>query len=168
MGVEQVLGMLKRGGGGTTSFEVVLTWELEVLAIVMGGTKSFHPWGRKKFYSVLRGGAKGFGPTQFSHFVAPLPVINDQSLSDSDIGTNNSVTWVMAFSSLRQGTRGIFKQQRHATSQFLKFDMRHQDPPSKAPTYGSLTTLRPSPVFEDLSRTCHVTTCTPAHALWAP
>ena len=33
--------MLK-GGGGTTSFEVVLTWELEVLAIVMGG-------GRKKF-----------------------------------------------------------------------------------------------------------------------
>ena len=32
--------MLK-GGGGTTSYEVVLTWELEVLAIVMGG-------GRKK------------------------------------------------------------------------------------------------------------------------
>ena len=29
-------------GGGTTSFEVVLIWELEVLAIVMGG-------GRKKF-----------------------------------------------------------------------------------------------------------------------
>ena len=30
---------------GTTSFEVVLTWELEVLAIVMwgGGAKSFHP-----------------------------------------------------------------------------------------------------------------------------
>ena len=27
--------MLK-GGGGTTSFELVLTWELEVLAIVMG------------------------------------------------------------------------------------------------------------------------------------
>ena len=31
------------GGGGTKSFEVVLTWELEVLAIVMGGgCKSFH------------------------------------------------------------------------------------------------------------------------------
>ena len=28
--------MLK-GGGGTTSFEVGLTWDLEVLAIVMGG-----------------------------------------------------------------------------------------------------------------------------------
>ena len=39
-GAEKVLAMLK---GGTTSFEVVLTWELEVLAIVMGGTKSFHP-----------------------------------------------------------------------------------------------------------------------------
>ena len=34
-GAEQVLAMLK--GGGTTSFEVVLTRELEVLAIVMGG-----------------------------------------------------------------------------------------------------------------------------------
>ena len=33
--------MLK-GGGGTKCFEVVLTWELEVLAIVMGG-------GHKKF-----------------------------------------------------------------------------------------------------------------------
>ena len=34
--------MLKwRGGGGTTSFEVVLTRELEVLA--MGIAKSFHP-----------------------------------------------------------------------------------------------------------------------------
>ena len=31
-----VLAVLK-GGWGTTSFEVVLTWELEVLAIVMGG-----------------------------------------------------------------------------------------------------------------------------------
>ena len=41
---EKVLAMLK-WGRGTTSFEVVLTWELEVLAIVMGG-----------------GGAKGLGP----------------------------------------------------------------------------------------------------------
>ena len=41
---EKVLAILK-GGGGTTSFEVVLTQELEVLAIVIGGggAKSFHP-----------------------------------------------------------------------------------------------------------------------------
>ena len=35
-GAEQVLAMLKGGWGGTTSFEVVLTQEFEVLAIVMG------------------------------------------------------------------------------------------------------------------------------------
>ena len=35
--------MLK-GGGGTTRFEDVLTWELEVLAIVMGGRKKFPPF----------------------------------------------------------------------------------------------------------------------------
>ena len=40
--------MLKGGGGGTTRFEVVLTRELEVLAIVMGeggggDAESFHP-----------------------------------------------------------------------------------------------------------------------------
>ena len=42
---KKVLAVLK-GGGGTTSFEVVLTWELEVLAIVMwgGGAKSFYPF----------------------------------------------------------------------------------------------------------------------------
>ena len=36
--------MLKSGGGRTKNFEVVLTQELEVLAIVMGGggAKSFH------------------------------------------------------------------------------------------------------------------------------
>ena len=39
--VEKVLAVLK-GGGGTTSFEVVSTWELEVLAIVMGGAMSSH------------------------------------------------------------------------------------------------------------------------------
>ena len=65
------------GGRGITSFEVVLMWELEVLAIVMGGggAKSFHPLkaGRRKLYPVLRGGggAKSFDP-QFFHFVAPL------------------------------------------------------------------------------------------------
>ena len=41
--MEKVLAMLKGGGGGTTSFEIVLTQELEVLAILLGGAKSFHP-----------------------------------------------------------------------------------------------------------------------------
>ena len=45
---EKVLAMLKwGGGGGRTSFALVLTRELEVLATLMGG------WG---------GGAKGFRP----------------------------------------------------------------------------------------------------------
>ena len=86
----------KEGGGGemlkgwgTKSFEVVLTQELEVLAIVMGGgRKKFPPskgGGRKKFYPVLRGVQKVSDP-RFSHFVAPpLPIINDQSLN----GTNH-------------------------------------------------------------------------------
>ena len=38
--------------------------------------------GRDKFYFVLRGGGGGsFGPAIFPHFIAPLPVINDQSLT---------------------------------------------------------------------------------------
>ena len=37
----------------------------------------------KKFYSVLRGAQKVSDP-QFSHFVAPLPVINDHSLTSLD------------------------------------------------------------------------------------
>ena len=37
------------GGGGTTSFEVVLTWELKALAIVKGG-------GGKKFPPLDYGG----------------------------------------------------------------------------------------------------------------
>ena len=41
--VEKVLAMLKGGGGRTTSFEVVLTWELVVLAIVLeGGTQTVY------------------------------------------------------------------------------------------------------------------------------
>ena len=43
--------MLKGGGGGHKSFEVVLTWELELLAILMGEHKkfpSFKGGGRKK------------------------------------------------------------------------------------------------------------------------
>ena len=39
---EDVLAMLK-GGGGTTSFGVAFTQELEVLAILEGGAKFFHP-----------------------------------------------------------------------------------------------------------------------------
>ena len=54
---------------------------LEVLTILgtsgVGGHKGFHllKGSLKKFYPVLRGAQKVW----FSHFVAPLPVINDQS-----------------------------------------------------------------------------------------
>ena len=39
------LAVLKGGGGGTKSCEVVLTWEFEILSLVIrgGGAKSFHP-----------------------------------------------------------------------------------------------------------------------------
>ena len=66
-------------GRGTTSFEVALTWKLNVLAIVLGiGAKSLHPLkkreggGRKKLYPVLRGVEKVLNP-RFFHFVAPTP-----------------------------------------------------------------------------------------------
>ena len=60
---------------GTTSFEIVLTWELEVLAIVMGGAKSFQPLKgvHNKFNPVLKGGAQKVSEQRFSHFVAPPP-----------------------------------------------------------------------------------------------
>ena len=38
--------MLKRGGGGTANFEVVLTQELEVLAILMMGRYRFQAFKR--------------------------------------------------------------------------------------------------------------------------
>ena len=41
-GTEKVLAMLKGGGGGIKRFGVVLTRELEVLAILKGGVKRFH------------------------------------------------------------------------------------------------------------------------------
>ena len=58
-------------GGGTTSLRVVLTLELEVLAILKEGGGG---GGRKRFYPVLRGGATKNVDPQFSYFVAaPLP-----------------------------------------------------------------------------------------------
>ena len=69
----------KGGGGGINSFEVVLTRELEVLAIAMGGG------GCKKFPPFKRGGgaqivlpcleeeAQKVSDPRFSHFVAPPP-----------------------------------------------------------------------------------------------
>ena len=58
-----VLAMLK---GATKSFEVILPWELEVLAIglLRGDTTSFHPLkgrGHKKLYPVLWGFFLGGG-----------------------------------------------------------------------------------------------------------
>ena len=76
MGASEVLLLHKGGGGGAGgSFEVVLTWELEVLAIVMGGGRKKFPtiktgW-RKTFYTVLRRGVQKVLDARFSHFVAP-------------------------------------------------------------------------------------------------
>ena len=60
-GGAKVLAMLKEGGRGTKSFEVVLTRRFEILAILKGGAKRVHPLkkkgGGKKFYPVLREGA---------------------------------------------------------------------------------------------------------------
>ena len=65
-------GSFTHAAGGHTSFEVVVIWELEVLAILMGGAKRFHSLrrGRKSFYPVLR--AQKVSDPRFSHFVAPL------------------------------------------------------------------------------------------------
>ena len=90
-----VLAMLK---GGTTCFEIVLTWECEVLAIVMGGHTMFPLFksggggaGRTKFYPVLRrGGAQKVSNPRFCHFVAPpLPIFNDQSLTTKRTDCNH-------------------------------------------------------------------------------
>ena len=57
-----------KGGGVTTSFEVVVARELEVLTILMGGAKGFHPLkggGGQKVLPCLKGGAKSLGPTIF-------------------------------------------------------------------------------------------------------
>ena len=65
------------GMGGTTGFEVVFKWKLEVLAILKGGG------GAKSFYSLKEGGGGGFpclevgaqkvSVPRFSHFVDPPP-----------------------------------------------------------------------------------------------
>ena len=57
---------------------------LEVLTIMEGGHKRFPTFKkgeRKKFYTVLRG--QKVSDPRFSHFVAPLPIINAQSLTPS-------------------------------------------------------------------------------------
>ena len=58
---QKVVSILK---GDTANFKVVLTQELEVSAILN--------WG---------GGAQNVSDPRFSHFVSPLPMINDQFLS---------------------------------------------------------------------------------------
>ena len=74
-GVQKVLAMLK---GGTKSFKVVLTRELEVLAILMGAAKGFHllkvgGGGTTSYKPVSRGAQKVSDP-RFSPFVAPPPL----------------------------------------------------------------------------------------------
>ena len=58
------------GGGGTTCFKIVLTRELEVLSVLKGAQKM---WGAKKFYPVLRGWLKKFGPAILPFCSAPDP-----------------------------------------------------------------------------------------------
>ena len=59
---------MMRGGGGNKCFEVVLTQE--VLAILMGGAKSFHPIkrGAQKVLPCLKGGgAQNVSDPRFSY-----------------------------------------------------------------------------------------------------
>ena len=92
-GAEKALAMLKGVAGGTTSVEVVLTRELEVLAILMEeGTKSFHllKGATRKDLPCLEGERKKFLTRDFPFCSPPplLPVINDQSLSLSLAGVD--------------------------------------------------------------------------------
>ena len=86
----EVLAIVKEAQKDTTSFEVVLPRELQ--AILMGGegggAKRFHSLKRvhKQFYPVLRGAQKVSNP-QFSHFVAPIPPLdNDRFPVAGEIG----------------------------------------------------------------------------------
>ena len=72
------------GGWGAKSFGVVFAWSLMILAILKGGTNSFHALKggvRKVLPCLERGGVQKVSDLRFSHFVAPLHIINDQSLS---------------------------------------------------------------------------------------
>ena len=89
VGAERVLAMLKVGGHKT--FDVVLTWEHEFVAILMGGgRKKFPPFkmgggggGAKKVLPCLDGGG---GATSFGSaiFVGPPLIINDRSLKGGE------------------------------------------------------------------------------------
>ena len=87
-GVEKVLAMLK-GGGGTTSFGVILTSEFAVLVIQkVGGQKGSTLWKGKTTGLTLcwgGGGTNKFKPAIFPFCSPPssLPVVNDQSLREA-------------------------------------------------------------------------------------
>ena len=75
-GAQKVLAMLN--GGGIQSFEVVLTLELVVLAILKGSANKFSLFrngGREKFYPFLKrwggGGTQKATDPGFSHFINP-------------------------------------------------------------------------------------------------
>ena len=54
--MEKVSAMLKGGGGDTTSFGIVLTWELGVLAMLKGvGRENFHSLRVRKVLPCLEG-----------------------------------------------------------------------------------------------------------------
>ena len=82
-----------RGGGDRTSFEVSLIGGHLSFSHAEGGggAKGFHPikGGHEKLYPVLRRGRGTISDPRFSHFVAPLPVINDRSLWDEETGSTS-------------------------------------------------------------------------------
>ena len=84
------------GGGGIKCFGVVLTWELEVLAILKVAEKvsTLSKGGHEK--CLEGGGRKRFRPAAATFpFCSPRPVINDRSLTTcmtSDEGMPNKIT----------------------------------------------------------------------------
>ena len=76
---EKVVAILRGGWGwgerGRKRFEVVLTRELEVLAILMTGCKTFPPFkrGARKVLPCLERVAQKVLDLRFSNFVAPPP-----------------------------------------------------------------------------------------------
>ena len=54
-------------------------------------------------------------------------------LSDSDMGPKKDSDMGHGHFLNSTGNKGNIKRQRLATLAFLKIDMRHQDPPSRAP-----------------------------------